>query len=178
MKKPFTYICIFLSGILISPVVAQDDTPDGSHPGINGFWEVVTSAGRFVARLDQIASVSQHEYLIDGGVRVYECTVDTDGGQTARFYYIEAVTEGNSITSGSATVNRLKDLANQVSSKAGAGDVDNLVTKHYPDTTHAKTSEYRMKNKETIGQIYDHVHKVWAEEKGRGGQNLLIIRNG
>jgi hypothetical protein len=35
-----------------------------------------------------------------------------------------------------------------------------------------------MKNKATIGQIYDHVRKVWAEEKGRGGQNQLIIRGG
>ena len=157
---------------------AQDVTPDGGQPGIKGFWEVVTSSGRFVARLDQIASVSQHEYLIDTAIRVYECTVDTDGGQTARFYYIEPVTDQSSITSGSATLNRLKDVANRVSEKAGTGDIDAIVTKHYPDSTHAKTSEYRMKNKQTIGQIYDHVRRVWAEERGRGEENKLIIRNG
>ena len=58
------------------------------------------------------------------------------------------------------------------------GNVDSIVTKHYPDTTHAKTSEYRMSTKATISQIYDHVHRVWAEERGRGKQNKLIIRNG
>lgn len=157
---------------------AQTPTPDGVQPGINGFWEVVTAGGRFVARLDQITSVSEQEYLIDGAVRVFECTVDTDGGQTARFYYIEPVTEGSSITTGSATVERLKSLANQVTTKAGAGDLDTIVTKHYPDTTHAKTSEYRVKNKATISQIYDHVRKVWAEERGKGGENQLVIRNG
>jgi hypothetical protein len=174
MKRLFLLAFLLASG----PAFGQQPTPDGAQPGINGFWEVITSSGRFVARIDQIASVSQHEYVIDGMARVFECTVDTDGGQTARFYYIEPVTENSSITSGSATLERLRDVANRASDKLGTGDVDALVTKHYPDTTHAKTSEYRMQNKQTIGQIYDHVRKVWAEEKGRGGENQLIIRNG
>lgn len=171
---PFLCFAVFLA----PPLRSQDQTPDGLQPGIAGFWEVITSSGRFVARLDQIASVSQHEYVLDGAVKVYECTVDTDGGQTARFYFIEPVTDNSSVTSGSATISRLRDVANRVSEKVGTGDIDELVTKHYPDTTHAKTSEYRMKNKQTIGQIYDHVRRVWAEERGRGGQNQLIIRNG
>ncbi|MCG8600979.1 MAG: hypothetical protein MI807_12615 [Verrucomicrobiales bacterium] len=168
------------SAVLVLPFssLRSQDTPDGMQVGIHGFWEVVTSSGRFMARLDQIASVTEHTYVIDGAVRVFECTVDTDGGQTARFYYIEPVTEQSSITTGSATISRLKDMANRASDKLGTGDVDSLVTKHYPDTTHAKTSEFRMKNKETISQIYDFARRVWAEERGKGGQNLLIIRNG
>jgi hypothetical protein len=171
----FAPLCLLL---LLTPAARSQDSGDGPQPGIQGFWEVVTSSGRFVARLDQISSVSQHEYLIDGAVRVYECTVDTDGGQTARFYYIEPVTDSSSVTSGSATLNRLKDIANQATNKVGMGDVDAIVTKHYPDTTHAKTSEYRVRNEATISQIYDHVRRVWAEERGRGGQNQLVIRNG
>tara|TARA_R110000850_G_scaffold62777_7_gene142503 strand:- start:2799 stop:3335 length:537 start_codon:yes stop_codon:yes gene_type:complete len=176
-------ISAFLTVVLLNvsvafPLVAQDVQDDGAQPGIAGFWEVITAKGRFVARLDQITSVSQHEYLIDGGIRVFEVTVDTDGGQTARFYYIESVNESSSITTGSATFNRIKDLANQGTNKAGMGDIDTMVTKHYPDTTHAKTSEYRLQNKQTVGQIYNHVHRVWAEEKGRGGKNQLVIRNG
>lgn len=161
-----------------STAFSQTDTPDGVQPGINGFWEVVTAGGRFVARLDQISSVSQHEYLIDGTVRVFECTVDTNGGQTARFYYLEPVTDSASVTSGSATMSRLKDLANQATTKVGVGNIDTVVTKNYPTTTHAKTTEFRFQNKATIGQIYDHVRRVWAEERGKGGENQLVIRNG
>jgi hypothetical protein len=192
----FTFLLLLATG---SPLMAQNTSPstgsgsgtgtgtggntgnsstDGNQAGINGFWEVVTASGRFVARLDRITSVSEQEYLIDGAVRVYECTVDTDGGQTARFYYLEPITDSSSITTGSATVERLKNLANQVSNKAGAGDIDAIVTKHYPDTTHAKTSEYRVKNRATISQIYDHVRRVWAEERGQGKENMLVIRNG
>ncbi len=177
--KHLRFSFFFLAAVLSANfVVSQDQQPDGGAEGIKGWWEVVTSRGRFVTRIDQIASVSEHEYVIDNAVRVYECTVDTDGGQTARFYYIEPVTENSSITSGSATISRLKDIANKATEKAGLGDIDDIVTKHYPDTTHAKTSEYRMKNKATISQIYNHVHKVWAEEKGRGEENKLIIREG
>lgn len=191
MKTPLVPLSAVLLLLTVSSLPAQTPAPttgtnnnnngstgDGVQTGINGFWEVVTAGGRFVVRLDQISSVSEQEYLIDGAVRVYECTVDTDGGQTARFYYLEPVTDGSSITTGSATVERLKSLANQVSNKAGAGDIDTIVTKHYPDTTHAKTSEYRVKNRATISQIYDHVRRVWAEERGQGKENMLVIRNG
>lgn len=186
MSFPKILPALFLSVSFFSAALAQDrpdapaasDAEDGQQPGIAGFWEVETSSGRFVARLDQITSVTEHQYLIDGAVRVYECTVDTSGGQTARFYYLEPVTENSSVTTGSATINRLKDLANQAADKAGIGDIDDVVTKHYPETTHAKTSEYRLSNKETVGQIYEHVRRVWAEEKGRGGKNKLVIRNG
>lgn len=177
MKTRLLSLFLALTAIGLSSATAQD-TPDGEQPGIAGFWEVITASGRFVARLDQIASVSQHEYLIDNAIRVFECTVETNGSQTARFYYIEPVTDQSSITSGSATIERLRDIAGRASDKLGTGDLDALVTKHYPDTTHAKTSEYRVKNKATIGQIYDHVRRVWAEERGRGGQNQLIIRGG
>lgn len=176
--KTSLYSLLLLFSIALPSASQAQENQDGLQEGIKGFWEVITAEGRFVARLDQISSVSQHEYVIDNAVRVYECTVDTDGGQTARFYFIEPVTENSSITSGSATMNRLKDIANKASDRLGTGDIDNLVTKHYPDTTHAKTSEYRMRNKQTIGQIYDHVHRVWAQERGRGNENRLVIRNG
>lgn len=175
MKNSLCSLLVF-SSILFS--TSAQDSQDGLQAGIKGFWEVITADGRFVARLDQISSVSEHQYVIDNAVRVYECTVDTDGGQTARFYFIEPVTASSSLTSGSATMNRIKGIANKASDRLGTGDVDALVTKHYPDTTHAKTSEYRMKNKQTISQIYNHVHRVWARERGRGEENTLVIRNG
>jgi len=187
MKNAFLLCCVLAGAILaVHPVCAQSgggggqtsgdaDSGDGNYPGIPGFWEVETAQGRFVAQIDEITSVSQHQYLIDGGVRVYECTVDTRGSVVARFYYIEPVTDSSSITTGSATVERLRSIANKVGEKTGAGNVDTIVTKNYPTTTHAKTSEYRVKNKATIGQIYDHVHRVWAREKGRGKENKLRI---
>ena len=147
----------------------------GESAGQSGFWELECSGGNFCARLDSISSLSRHEYVIDGAVKVYECTVGTSGGLVARFYYIEPIGAGISQISNSNTLQRFKDTANKVSNRAGTGDVETIVTKHYPDTTHAKTSEYRFKSRETIATIYAHAHRVWAEERGRGKGNKLTI---
>lgn len=148
----------------------------GEEDGIKGYWEIELPTGRFIARLDQITSVSEHVYLIDGGVRVYECTVDTDGSVTARFYFLEPVTDGSPLSLGKNTIDRLREVAGEAAGRAGV-DTERDVTKHYPDTTHAKTSEYRLTVKENVSRIYNHVHKVWAEEKGRGQKNKMTIRN-
>lgn len=171
-----------LAGLLLSGSLFAQTNGGGTGTtqdnGIKGFWECETSGGRFVARLDQITSVSEHTYLIDGGVRVYECTIGTDGGLIARYYFLEPITENSALTTGKASLERLKSITNKVTAKTGHGDVDTIVTKHYPDTTHAKTSEYRLKYKDTIKRIYDHAHRVWAEEKGRGEKNKLTIIDG
>lgn len=148
----------------------------GVEDGIKGFWECVTPTGKFAVRLDQISSVSQHVYLIDGGARVYEVTVATTGPVVARYYFIEPITEGSPLSLGKATIDRLREVANDAGGRVGI-DTERDVTKHYPDTTHAKTSEYRLRVKENLDRIYEHIHRVWAEEKGRGEKNKITIRD-
>ena len=109
MKSPLLILASLL--VLTAPTAgsahAQAGAPGGNtgtpgasglEAGINGFWECVTPTGKFVVRLDQIASVSQHEYLIDGGARVYEVTIATTGPQIARYYFIEPITEGSPLS--------------------------------------------------------------------------------
>jgi hypothetical protein len=173
-----------LSLIFATAALAQNapapNPPDsgnsGEENGIQGYWEIELPTGRFIARLDQITSVSQHTYIIDPGVRVYEVTVDTDGSMTARFYFLEPITDGSPLSLGKNTIDRLREVAGEAGSRVGI-DTERDVTKHYPTTTHAKTAEYRIVVKENIERIYNHVHKVWAEERGRGKSNKLTIRD-
>jgi hypothetical protein len=182
MKRFSVFLTLFIAfALLSSSAFSQNQNQsqnqnNGLSAGLNGFWEIDCPGGKFVARLDHITSVSQHSYVIDGAVTVFECTVSTSGGLIGRFYHIEPVGAGSSTVSGSNTYNRLKGLANRATDRAGMGDSEHLVTKHYPDTTHAKTSEYRFKYKDTIGRIYNHAHRVWAQERGRGKENKITIR--
>lgn len=180
----FALCCLGMGLFLSSPVFSQNQTPPnttnnnnqgGESDGIAGFWEIECVQGKFLARLDQITSISLHEYLIDGAVKVLECTVDTSGNMTGRFYHIEPVGASNSVISSSGIQDRLKTLTNTVTSKAGVGDFEHIVTKNYPTTTHSKTAEFRFKNKANIGQIYAHARRVWAEERGRGRANKLTV---
>jgi hypothetical protein len=153
----------------------QPQSQNGSEEnGLKGFWEVVLDGGRFVVRLDTISSVSEHQYLVDGA-RVYEVTVDTTGSQAARFYYLEPMTDGGPLSMAKTALDRAKEVAQGVTDRTGTSDVWDQVIKTYPDTTHARTAEYRLQNRAVLSTIYNHVHKVWAQERGRGEKNLLRI---
>ncbi len=148
---------------------------EGESAGIQGFWEAELPGGKFLVRLDTISSVSQHQYVVDGTARVFEVTVDTTGSQTARFYYIEAVAEGSPLAIGKNAMDRLKSVAEGVTERTGTDEVWTQVVKNYPTTTHSRTAEFRLDSKEVLDKIYKHIHRVWAEEKGRGKSNKLRI---
>jgi len=168
----FCAIAISALTVLPSSSVAQDD--NGEEPGINGFWEVELDGGRFVVRLDTISSVSEHQYLVDGA-RVYEVTVDTTGTQAARFYFLEPATDGGPLSMGKSALDRAKELAKIATERTGTDAVWEEVIKVYPDTTHARTAEYRLQDRDVLKKIYDHIHRVWAEERGKGKSNKLRI---
>lgn len=173
LKPLFLIVAVLVAGR--AEVFAQNNNNNTDMEGVPGFWEIETSGGRFTIQLDDISSVSEHTYIIDGAHRVYECTVDSNGSVTARFYFIEPVTAQSTISTGTATIERLREVANKIGEKTGMGEPDSQVHKNYPTTTHARTSEYRLKYKDTIAKIYDHIYRVWALEKGRGKKNKLTI---
>lgn len=176
MKKYFSVLAfISLSFTLAIAQDQQSDEESETSQGLVGFWEIETRTGNFIARLDQISAVSMHEYYIDGSVKVYECSVDTQGGMLARFYYLEPVGAGGGIISNSSALKHLQNVANQTVEKVSGDDPGTLVTKHYPTTTHAKTAEFRFKKASSIKRIYSHARKTWAEERGRGKENKIKV---
>lgn len=117
--------------------------------------------------LDHIVSVSRHKYLLDGAVIVDEVTVDTVGQALARFYYITPVTDaapGNSI---SGMAERGRELVDKAAQRAGS-DIQNMVVKKYPDTTHAKSIEYRVMSEAELSALFSSAKNAW--ETGRGRQ--------
>ncbi|MCF6310911.1 MAG: hypothetical protein L3J39_00520 [Verrucomicrobiales bacterium] len=174
----FFLILCTLQAAYTGGLLAQSTGGGGTNPaavGIQGFWEIELQGGSFLVRLSTISSVSQHQYVVDGAARVFEVTVDTTGSQTARFYYIEAVAEGSPLAMGKNAIDRLRSVAEGVTSRTGTDEVWTQVVKNYPTTTHVRTAEYRVDNKAVLDKIYKHVRRVWAEEKGRGKSNKLRI---
>ena len=167
-------LCLLLTGNLSAQ---EEGGGDGEELGIKGFWEIELQGGKFLVRLDTISSVSKHQYVVDGVARVHEVTLDTTGTQTARFYYIEAVTEGSPLAIGKNAIDRLKSVAQGATDRTGTSEVWTQVIKNYPTTTHARTAEFRVESVDILDKIYQHLHRVWAEEKGRGKSNKLRIKS-
>jgi len=176
-KKP---ILLALAGLLVCSVhlCAQDATDPtggtttdksktGDTPAPGRFWQATLGGGNFMVALDRIVSVSRHKYVLDGALIVDEVTVDTVGQALARFYFITPITDaapGNTV-SGLAT--RGRELIDKAAQRAGT-DVQNMVMKKYPETTHAKSIEYRVLSEAELTALYTSVRSAW--ETGRGRQ--------
>jgi len=148
------------------PTAETDDEKTGDSPGSPRFWQASVDGGSFMVALDRIVSVSRHKYLLDGAVIVDEVTVDTVGQALARFYYISPVTDATSGNSVAGMVDRGRELIDKAASRAGT-DVQNMVVKKYPETTHAKALEYRLMAEGQLSALYSSVRNAWETGRGR-----------
>ncbi len=173
LRKP---MMMALAGLLACslPAHAQTGQKDaetelgktGESPGPNRFWQASLEGGTFMVALDRIVSVSRHKYLLDGAVIVDEVTVDTVGQALARFYFISPLSDlapGNSVA---GMAQRGQELIDKAAQRVGT-DAQNMVVKKYPDTTHAKSIEYRLKTEAQLSALYASASNAWESGRGR-----------
>lgn len=151
---------------------AGDGTPAekpkaGDTPGPNRFWQATLGGGHYMVALDRIVSVSRHKYVLDGALIVDEVTVDTVGQALARFYFITPITDSAPGNTVSGIASRGRELIDKAATRAGT-DAQNMVVKKYPDTTHAKSLEYRLLAEKDLDSLYASLRNAW--ESGRGRQ--------
>ncbi len=142
----------------------SDKTSDTQVP--NHFWQATLPGGHYMVSLDRITAVSRAKYVLDGAVIVDEVTVDTVGQALARFYFISPITDaapGNAI---GALAAHGRELLDKAAAHVGT-EVQNMVIKKYPETTHAKSIEYRLLSEEDLGALLGSVTTAWQTGKGR-----------
>jgi hypothetical protein len=134
----------------------------------DALWRCTLPGGEYLVALRSIASISSHEYIVDGAAQVTEVTVATNSSVEARFYYLEPVT--NTSVPALSTAGTLQAMQQHVydlaTSQAGPEPAWEKVVKNYPTTTHAHTVEYRLSTKENLAQIYQSLEQSWTTGKG------------
>ncbi|MDP0490472.1 MAG: hypothetical protein Q7Q71_05435 [Verrucomicrobiota bacterium JB023] len=130
------------------------------------FWQLALPEGNFLVSLDRIASISKHSYLLDGGLVVTEVTIDTIGNALCRIYQITPAGEDSQLNIAQQATQRARELTSRGESLTGA-DINTMVQKTYPHTTHAKTIEYRVKEKATLNALYSSLTTALVQGKGR-----------
>lgn len=147
----------------------EENTPNKSQSDQetrNGYWEANLAGGNYLVALGRISSVSRHKYLLDGTIIVDEVTVDTAGQALARFYFI---TPASGEVQGNAAA-QLTDKAIGILDKAAnsaGSNLQDMVQKKYPLTTHSKTIEYRVFSEQQLSALYGSVKTAWVTGKGR-----------
>lgn len=132
----------------------------------NGFWEANLAGGNYLVALGNISSVSKHRYVLDGAVIVDEVTVDTTGQALARFYFITPITASGPGAAVSEAAERAMALVDDAARRSGT-DIQDMVVKKFPLTTHAKNIEYRLLSLEQLDVLYQSVKTAWVTGKGR-----------
>jgi len=165
--------CLLLA---LAPLHAQQANPNASDEEAESravesdshrrFWQASLNNGHYMVALDRIASVSMHEYVLDGSLLVREMVLDTTGRAIARFYHIEPVTDSMKQNGILRLADRGRELLDRAGQRAGT-EVHNMAQKNYPATTHAGMVEYRVLDLRDLDAIYDSARKAWISGKGR-----------
>ena len=156
---------------------AEQQTDSENPQGItdtqvkNRFWQASLGGGSYMVALERISAISRHQYLLDGSVKVDEVTIDALGQSLVRIYFLSPVTDemrGSSAgNAASRIVDRGRDLLDRNAGRTGV-DVNTMVVKKYPETTHARTIEFRVQSSQALDALYKSVRTAW--ENGRGRQ--------
>lgn len=174
MKKLLLALTVAFLGTLALASAQENPPADpnaaGDTPQKNRFWQATLSGGHYMVALDRISAVSRHKYVLDGAVIVDEVTVDALGQALARFYFITPISDAMTGSAAGETASRVADRARElVDNAAGrAGtDVHNMVVKKFPETTHARTIEYRILSEQELTGLYNSVRTAWESGRGR-----------
>lgn len=163
--------------LLAAPLVANaqnNTTPTNQAAGDvevpHRFWEASVGGGQYMVALDRISAISRHKYVLDGAVIVDEVTVDALGQALVRFYYLSPISDamsGGEVAQAAAKIaERGRDLVDQAAGRAGTS-VQNMVVKKFPETTHARSIEYRVMSEQELSALYKSVRTAWERGKGR-----------
>jgi hypothetical protein len=163
-------LTVLLLALLVSETWAQTPGPATPQPGGNQsampLFRAQLPGGIYEVAVRNIVSVSTHEYLVDGAVRVVEMNIDTLGSIMARFYFLEPNTPNTPGGIGAAAVDKAQQLFTQAADKTGQ-DAWKKVIKNYPTTTHARTVEYRLQSREELNKVFEVAEDAFRLQRAR-----------
>lgn len=166
-------LCIFLvtaaSAFAQNPAApaagTQQQKQQQPEPTNRQIWRANMPSGTYELAVPAIIAVTSHEYVVDGAARVTEVNIDTSGQLMVRFYYIEPATTSGPGGLGAATLGKVQGLLTEAAERSGT-DAWKKVVKSYPTTTHARTVEYRVGNKDSLNKIFGSASKAFRSGRG------------
>ena len=161
-------LLVFLC-LAVTCVGASAQTPAPPTPPRGNFWKCTLPGGVYEVFLRQITAISTAEYVVEGGIKVTQLTIDTTGKTEARFYYMQTLAQaangGPAQTAANAAQQKLQQATDRVTSAMTGGvaneAMNTMVVKTYPTTTHANTVEYRVATLGEIDELFKSLQTSW-----------------
>lgn len=142
-------------------------------PAANDVWivELQSPARQYAVRLGSVQTVTLQDYDKTKGTetrRVVEMTIETNGGNQARFFW-EDEPETAAGIAGDLQEKR-REVEKAVATVTGAAGDDSCekqkrVQKDYPVTTHTDWAEFKMGTESEIRSLHRQLMQAWAGRK-------------
>ena len=170
MNKTITSAALSLCvGLACLPAIAQDAAP--TQAPRTALWSAsFGDTTKLTINVSSIVSVSMHPYLLNGQIPITEVTVDTQGNNTIRFYYIHeedpsAAAGGLKEAAGSARRRLQQEMTQQK-------DGSQIPSIKFPEGAYAHTVEYQMNSLSDLTKLYQSLVSVWE----RSSQKLTTFK--
>lgn len=133
---------------------------DGEQNVNYKFWVCIVGCPKqavTAVRLDTIVSVNKHTYTVDGVV-VKECTIDTRGNNSIRFYCMNNTEYSQKMS------DRTKNTRKLIDSKTGG--LTTKPAKKFPEGTYSHNVEYLIDAPNKIDDIYESALNAVIRNRG------------
>lgn len=164
--KPLVPLFLFLSAVGLS----AQQSASTRQPIPLPVWKapVDESQGAYTVSLNSICSVALEHYDLqykDQTYPIVECSLETVGGKTARFYYIDDREDSKKSDDGSA-LNQVKEAVKTLIPSEEEEDEKKKeklrVVKVYPESALTTTVEYRLATEAEIVRLYNSLRDAWV----------------
>lgn len=175
MKTSFSVL--LLPALVATTALAQDNPAAPARPvyqPVEDVWvlQMQNPPREYAVRMSALQAVTLQEYDMrrEGEVqRVVELTVETTGGNRARFFW-EDKAEPLVKLSGELERKRaeVEKAVQQVTGLERNDDKAARVTKDYPVTTHSTWAEFKMCNESDVRELQKQLMQMWTGQKREG----------
>ncbi len=159
MKK----LLLLLTFLLPHSSPAQQPAPNAP---IMPLWDapLPTSQGYYSVSLNSICSVAVERFDLEYKNKTYpvvECSVQTVGGKTARFYFLEEK-ESDEKNLVDSVQDSLKKAASGEQEADGDENGKLKVVKIYPESSTSTTVEFRLGSEKKVLDLYQSLRDAWV----------------
>lgn len=125
----------------------------------DAFWEATLKdekKGDVILKLSEIQGVALHTYKLDGTIEITECTIDTKGSHSIRFYAI-ASSLPPQIPQTSAT----RTALNEVKKRAEVNT--SYPARKFPEGAYSHNIEYQLSSPEKVYKVFKSIKDAWHQ---------------
>lgn len=131
-------------------------------------WEapIPATQGHFTVSLNSICSIAVEHYDLQYEKKTYpvtECSIETVGGKTARFYFVKDDKENTESDSPYKPAMEVAEIFLPESDDEEKADNKYRVVKVYPQSSTSSSVEYRLKSKSEVIDLYRDLREAWLK---------------